>query len=132
MYISQQHTEPFLQLILQTTKEALINTKKNPEMIPCILSDHSELKQEINSKTKLRKYINTYRLSYTFLNFWKLYFSIFKPKLNFEIRKETVKVLRVKWTLKDNLPQPLGYSQSPMRKSQKFCVHNLKSQKELK
>lgn len=84
-------------------------------MIPCISSDHSELKQEINSKTKLRKYINTYRLSYTFLNFWKL--SIFKPKLNFEIRKETVKVLRVKWTLKHNLPQPESYEE----KSKVLC-----------
>jgi exonuclease III len=41
---------------------------KKITIIPCILSDHSALKLEINSKNNSRKYANNWNLNNTFLN----------------------------------------------------------------
>jgi endonuclease/exonuclease/phosphatase family metal-dependent hydrolase len=40
-----------------------LNKYKKTEITPCILSDHNELKLELNSKINNRKYSNTLRLN---------------------------------------------------------------------
>jgi hypothetical protein len=47
-------------------KESL-NKYKKIKITPCILSDHSAIKQEFNNKSSSRKYINNWRLNNTFL-----------------------------------------------------------------
>jgi exonuclease III len=41
---------------------------KKTEIIPCILSDHNELKLELNNKNNSRKYPNNWKLNNTLLN----------------------------------------------------------------
>jgi hypothetical protein len=38
------------------------------EIIPCILSDHSTLKLELNNKNNRKKYANSWKLNNTLLN----------------------------------------------------------------
>jgi hypothetical protein len=48
-------------------KQTSTNIKKI-EMIPCILSDHSAIKPELNNKSSSRRYTNNWRLNNTLLN----------------------------------------------------------------
>jgi hypothetical protein len=41
---------------------------KKTVITPCILSDHSALKLELNNKSNSRKYTNNWRLNNTFIN----------------------------------------------------------------
>jgi exonuclease III len=41
---------------------------KKTEIIPCILSDHNELKLELNNKNNSRKYPHNWKLNNTLLN----------------------------------------------------------------
>jgi hypothetical protein len=49
------------------TKQASAKYKKT-EIIPCILSDHSALKVELNNKNNSRKYANNWKLNNTLVN----------------------------------------------------------------
>jgi hypothetical protein len=48
--------------------KASFSKYKKIEIIPCILSDHSALKQELNNKSNSRKYANNWRLNNTLLS----------------------------------------------------------------
>ena len=52
--------------------QANVSKYKKIEILPCILSDHSGLKFEINDRIKNRRYSNTWRLNNMLLyNEWK-------------------------------------------------------------
>jgi exonuclease III len=48
--------------------KASLNKYKKTELTTCILSDHNEIKLELNNKSSSRKYINNWRLNNTLLN----------------------------------------------------------------
>jgi hypothetical protein len=48
--------------------KARLSKYKEIERIPCILSDHSVLKLELNNKNNSRKYANNWKLNNTLLN----------------------------------------------------------------
>jgi hypothetical protein len=48
--------------------KASLSKYKKIEVIPCILSDHSALKLELNNKNNSRKYANNWTLNNTLLN----------------------------------------------------------------
>jgi hypothetical protein len=48
--------------------KASLSKYKKIEVIPCILSDHSALKLELNNKNNSRKYANNWKLNNTLLN----------------------------------------------------------------
>lgn len=67
---SQWQMEPSLKLIaLQATKQAF--TKKM-EIIPGILSDHSEIKLETHGHRNPGNYIHTWRVNIIVLNEWQI------------------------------------------------------------
>jgi endonuclease/exonuclease/phosphatase family metal-dependent hydrolase len=48
--------------------KASLSKYKKIKIIPCILSDHKALKQEINNKNSSKKYANNWKLNNTLLN----------------------------------------------------------------
>jgi hypothetical protein len=50
-------------------QKASLSKYKKIEIIPCILSDHSSLKLEIKNKINNRKYVNSWNLNNTLLNY---------------------------------------------------------------
>jgi hypothetical protein len=48
--------------------KASFSKYKKIEIIPCILSDHNELKLELNNKNSTRKYANNWKLNNTWLD----------------------------------------------------------------
>jgi hypothetical protein len=48
--------------------KASLSKYKKTEIIPCVLSNHSALKLELNNKNNSRKYTNTWKLNNTLLN----------------------------------------------------------------
>jgi exonuclease III len=48
--------------------KASLNKYKKIEVTPCILSDHSTIKLELDNKSSSRKYANKWRLNNTLLN----------------------------------------------------------------
>jgi hypothetical protein len=48
--------------------KAILSKNKKIEIIPCILSDHSALKLELNNKINSRKYANNWKLHNTLPN----------------------------------------------------------------
>jgi hypothetical protein len=48
--------------------KASLSKYKKIEIIPCILSDHNELKLEINNKNSSEKHANSWKLNNTLLN----------------------------------------------------------------
>jgi hypothetical protein len=48
--------------------KASLSKYKKPEIIPCILSDHSALKLELYNKNNNRKHANSWKLNNTLLN----------------------------------------------------------------
>jgi hypothetical protein len=48
--------------------KASLSKYKKTEVIPCILSDHNALKQQLNNKNTTRKYANNWKLNNTLLN----------------------------------------------------------------
>jgi exonuclease III len=48
--------------------KASLSKYKKIEIIPCILSDHNELKQELNKKNKDKKHANSWKLNNSLLN----------------------------------------------------------------
>jgi hypothetical protein len=51
------------------THEAILTKLTKVEIIPCILSSHNWIKPQINTKRIFRKYVNTWRLKNTLLNY---------------------------------------------------------------
>jgi hypothetical protein len=49
-------------------QKASLNKYKKIDIIPCILSDHNELKLEINNKNSRKKHANNWKLNNTLLN----------------------------------------------------------------
>jgi hypothetical protein len=48
--------------------KARLSKYKKIEIIPCILSDHNELKLELNNKNNSKKHANSWKLNNTLLN----------------------------------------------------------------
>ena len=48
--------------------KASLNKFEKTEVIPCIFSDHSAMKLEVNHKKKFGKTTNTWKLKHTLLN----------------------------------------------------------------
>jgi hypothetical protein len=48
--------------------KASLSKYKKIEIIPCILSDHNALKQELNNKNNSKKHANSWKLNNTLLN----------------------------------------------------------------
>jgi hypothetical protein len=47
---------------------ACLSKYKKIEIVPCILSDHSSLKLELNNKNNSKKHVNSWKLNNTLLN----------------------------------------------------------------
>jgi hypothetical protein len=69
MHSSQQPTESLSKIDhILGNKASLTKYNKKIEIIPCILSDHSALKLEINNKNNSKKRANSWKLNNTLVN----------------------------------------------------------------
>jgi hypothetical protein len=68
-YFSAAH-ETFSKIVQNRSlwHKANLSKYKKTEINPCLLSDHTPLKQELNNKNNSRKYAKNWRLNNTLLN----------------------------------------------------------------